>query len=363
MTGIDATIKDKIIALISALLPDTKIYLFGSRAQRKDYMENNMKKIMALLALCILSSACAMNNKDPYLSSQYWLWESIDEPSVQKNRPKSHSGWEEELTADPSMGYASTNACIFNATLHDKLGIILHKQIAELFSDGAQWSDIAPLVLQEAANIDVLLACAHHYRNSIIFCALLRKLPALSVFTWAIAEQNIEALRIAVERGIDINRSINDTKETALMHWSVGSYSARHILALLALGANPNAQNKKGKTPLMYAVENLQRKATTLLLAHGANPYVHDNKGRHVLSYAGTEKKLTRLIVKGLKQYKCLACPDCTNKTLTCEECENKQLTLLPCINKHLSNFICPQCLATIKTQDNACPLCSNQLS
>jgi uncharacterized protein len=33
MTGIDQQIKDKIIALISALLPDAKIYLFGSRAR------------------------------------------------------------------------------------------------------------------------------------------------------------------------------------------------------------------------------------------------------------------------------------------------------------------------------------------
>jgi len=33
MTGIDEQIKDKIIALISALLPEAKIYLFGSRAR------------------------------------------------------------------------------------------------------------------------------------------------------------------------------------------------------------------------------------------------------------------------------------------------------------------------------------------
>jgi len=34
-TGIDKEVKDKIIALISALVPEAKIYLFGSRARGK----------------------------------------------------------------------------------------------------------------------------------------------------------------------------------------------------------------------------------------------------------------------------------------------------------------------------------------
>jgi len=34
-TGIDKEVKDKIVALISALIPEAKIYLFGSRARGK----------------------------------------------------------------------------------------------------------------------------------------------------------------------------------------------------------------------------------------------------------------------------------------------------------------------------------------
>jgi ankyrin repeat protein len=64
----------------------------------------------------------------------------------------------------------------------------------------------------------------------------------------------------------------NDKKKTAALHAELGmpSPSPSKIASLLKAGADPDAPNKHGETPLVEAARS--PKATVVLLAAGANP-------------------------------------------------------------------------------------------
>ena len=77
-----------------------------------------------------------------------------------------------------------------------------------------------------------------------------------------------------------------ETGETALM------FAARYCqndvvvkLLLLTYGANPNAQDAQGKTPLMYAVENRSDSVFSTLIKYGANYNAVDLYDNTVLMY------------------------------------------------------------------------------
>ncbi|AEF93295.1 Ankyrin [Desulfotomaculum nigrificans CO-1-SRB] len=55
---------------------------------------------------------------------------------------------------------------------------------------------------------------------------------------------------------------------------------------MLAKGANINAQNNIGITPLMFAAGKGHAKVVELLLAHGANVNDRDKDGRTALMHA-----------------------------------------------------------------------------
>src|SRR6185437_4887340 len=68
-------------------------------------------------------------------------------------------------------------------------------------------------------------------------------------------------------------------KETPLM--SAAEISADCVKILLAAGAEVNAQNEAGSTPLMGAVHNDLLDCARILIGAGANPNLRDLNGRH----------------------------------------------------------------------------------
>ncbi|RAP34163.1 hypothetical protein DID80_07595 [Candidatus Marinamargulisbacteria bacterium SCGC AAA071-K20] len=70
---------------------------------------------------------------------------------------------------------------------------------------------------------------------------------------------------------------------------------------ILAQGGNPNAQNKQGKTPLMYAIEKTQS-TVVLLLSNITNWGIQDNEGNTALDYI-VQGSNSELIAMALHQF------------------------------------------------------------
>ena len=85
----------------------------------------------------------------------------------------------------------------------------------------------------------------------------------------------------------EFNRALRENPKSVnakgLSGWTPIMYAALYgdgeaVRLLLDKGANPDAQNDDGGTPLMYAIEDAEK--TRLLLDHGANPNLRSGEGR-----------------------------------------------------------------------------------
>ncbi len=100
-----------------------------------------------------------------------------------------------------------------------------------------------------------------------------------------------EGVKRAIEAGAEVNAK-NDNGQTPLMLAIALNQNPEIIKMLLSAGANVNAKDKNGKTPLVYAATfNQNPEIIKLLLEAGADPLIADNKGRRAIDYTeeGTE--------------------------------------------------------------------------
>lgn len=69
------------------------------------------------------------------------------------------------------------------------------------------------------------------------------------------------------------------------------------VKRMLEAGADVNAQDKRGMTALMVAARYSRKEAVALLLAHGADPSIRDNEGRNAASMTrDSDVELNRLL-------------------------------------------------------------------
>lgn len=80
--------------------------------------------------------------------------------------------------------------------------------------------------------------------------------------------------REALEKGASINA--RDKKGRTPLHWAVYRNDISMAEWLLNNGADPNAVNRRRRTPLHWAVLKYSNELTLLLLKHGANPNAQD---------------------------------------------------------------------------------------
>ena len=91
--------------------------------------------------------------------------------------------------------------------------------------------------------------------------------PLMRVYT------NTEIAKILINAGADVNAT-NKHGDTPLM--KISKYGKTEIAKILIdAGANVNAKNNYGETPLMYAFENKDAEMVKLLIAAGANVNVN----------------------------------------------------------------------------------------
>jgi ankyrin repeat protein len=109
---------------------------------------------------------------------------------------------------------------------------------------------------------------------------------------WATADERVKALNLILKAGANVNAA-NLRRETAVM------LASRHpglVEALLKHGANPNARDSNGRTPLMRA-EALD--AVKSLLEHGADARAIGNHGETALNSLRIPDAVPLLIAAG----------------------------------------------------------------
>jgi len=92
-----------------------------------------------------------------------------------------------------------------------------------------------------------------------------------------------EVAEVLIAHGADVNAK-NDDGLTPLLY-AAGYGRLEVVEALLAHGAAVNAKDDKGLTPLHYAAEHGRLEVVDALLAHGAAVNAKDDKGLTPLKY------------------------------------------------------------------------------
>jgi len=119
-------------------------------------------------------------------------------------------------------------------------------------------------------------------------------------FIKAIKEVNYKDIKVAVEKGVNINTRDYDDKKTALII-ATRKKELPLVKYLLGNGAKPNLVGKDGKTALVIAAEAGNRAMVDVLIEAGADLDLADKNGTTPLIAAVLVKrdKIVELLIKG----------------------------------------------------------------
>lgn len=150
-------------------------------------------------------------------------------------------------------------------------------------------------------NVDIL-SCLMESGAEINACEGDRCTPLMM----ASARGHVNAVTVLTDRGADVTLKSKDGK-TALHHAVHDGYrvsvSLDEVLScLIKNGAEVNARDQSGRTPLMEACRHCRANVVTFLIEHGAEVNAHDQSGHTPLMEAcshGEENAVTFLIEHG----------------------------------------------------------------
>ncbi len=123
-------------------------------------------------------------------------------------------------------------------------------------------------------------------------------------FLKAVKEVNYQDIKIAIEKGVNVNTRDYDDKATALII-AARKRELPLVKYLLGSGAKPNLVGKNGKTPLVIAAEAGNRAMVDVLIKAGADLDLGDNNGTTPLIAAVLVKRdrIVELLLKGGADY------------------------------------------------------------
>jgi ankyrin repeat protein len=99
------------------------------------------------------------------------------------------------------------------------------------------------------------------------------------------AKRNYPLVKALLQLGVNPNGSLNSNNKT-LLHFAAAQGDSLLVEALLLAGANPNARvNGNNETPLHYAIKKKRFDSARVLLAHGADINAQDAQGLTPLRY------------------------------------------------------------------------------
>lgn len=116
----------------------------------------------------------------------------------------------------------------------------------------------------------------------------------------AAAMGNVEMVKLLLQNKAGVNYTTNTTGDSAL-HWAISGKHPEIVPLLLKAGANPNLQDLKGGTPLVFAAGVGDLESAILLLKSGANPNLKTKSGGTALDYAkkGNRTEIIKILTDG----------------------------------------------------------------
>jgi hypothetical protein len=81
----------------------------------------------------------------------------------------------------------------------------------------------------------------------------------------------------AIKRLIELEYEYNGENKGTLLHWAVDLGNNGFVSDLIKFGADVNARNKDGQTPLQLAAKKLCKESIHILLRSGANPNLYNS--------------------------------------------------------------------------------------
>lgn len=117
-----------------------------------------------------------------------------------------------------------------------------------------------------------------------IFQGAIHAAPPDNVFM-AVSSRELTALAAMVEQGADVNAT-NESGQTPLMVAALKEGNEKLIELLVHQGADIRARDKNGMTALMHAAAKGAQENAEQLLQLGIDPDIKDNHGKTVIDYA-----------------------------------------------------------------------------
>jgi ankyrin repeat protein len=96
----------------------------------------------------------------------------------------------------------------------------------------------------------------------------------------------LPAVQALIAAGADVTAAAKNALKVQALHAAVAGRNLEIVAAVLAAGADANAQQQAGFRPIHEAGSNANRKLAELLLAHGADPSLPNDEGKSAIDIA-----------------------------------------------------------------------------